>query len=299
VRDVDELKTMLRDKADEMRADTEMPGVLLKRSRRRRVLNLSVAFAIVGAVGFGSFAGLNLALDKTARPPALTPAAPDSDGTSGLVAAEYTLTIGEQATTTEVAALLVGKADWRMRPENLGLHIALDIAGDRPLTTRIICSEKFALEATELKEKVFPEAEIELKEPAGPHDIQVLLGTTFDEAHSHEVSSVGFVHEFMRHRYLGHGAEDFLSPEARRQFDARENSLSLYGYTTDPGPFRPSIAYMISAMSLKGTGVEIEVAIDNAKDQQETIVESFMVEPSESESGGSNIWIASALRETV
>jgi len=76
----DDLKELLRDKADEMRLGQGIPDRVLRRSRRRRVLNTALAGSLVVVLGLGAFAGARAMMNDTpqahggpAHQPSITP----------------------------------------------------------------------------------------------------------------------------------------------------------------------------------------------------------------------------------
>jgi hypothetical protein len=88
---VDEMRKLLRDKADEMHLGTEMPSGLRKRARRRRVLNTAIALAVVGTVGFGSYAGFRIALEPTGDSRSATSSGADPFSIPALFPAPYAI----------------------------------------------------------------------------------------------------------------------------------------------------------------------------------------------------------------
>lgn len=74
---MDDLKTRLQAKADEMRLDPEMPLALAKRARRRRVGNALLASVLVLSLGTAAVLGADLLTDR----PGPRPAAPPSGQT--------------------------------------------------------------------------------------------------------------------------------------------------------------------------------------------------------------------------
>lgn len=54
---MDDLKTLLRDKAEEMRLDPQMPASLKGRTRRRRIGNAVISSVVVIGIGVAAFAG--------------------------------------------------------------------------------------------------------------------------------------------------------------------------------------------------------------------------------------------------
>jgi immunoglobulin-like protein involved in spore germination len=58
----DDLKELLRDKADEMRLGQGIPQRVLRRSRRRRVLNTALAGSLAVVLGVGAFVGAKAAM---------------------------------------------------------------------------------------------------------------------------------------------------------------------------------------------------------------------------------------------
>jgi hypothetical protein len=72
---VDELRTSLRNKAEEMRLDPEMPPGLRKRARRRRAGNALLASVLALSIGTAAFAGARLLVAHRPEPrPAGPPA---------------------------------------------------------------------------------------------------------------------------------------------------------------------------------------------------------------------------------
>jgi len=78
VDDVD-LKTMLDEKAEEMRLDHRIPPPVLRRARRRRAANATLAGAVTVGLALGAFVGARALLGETAVPRETTPAAPTED----------------------------------------------------------------------------------------------------------------------------------------------------------------------------------------------------------------------------
>jgi hypothetical protein len=69
VGDVD-LKTMLDEKAEEMRLDPRIPRGVLRRARRRRAANAALAGAVTVGLALGAFVGARALLDQTTSGPA-------------------------------------------------------------------------------------------------------------------------------------------------------------------------------------------------------------------------------------
>src|SRR6266550_4181098 len=68
----DDLRNLLRDKADEIRTDPAAPPRVLQRARRRRIGNALVASATTLAVAAGAFLGVRAVSHETRRPPSQT-----------------------------------------------------------------------------------------------------------------------------------------------------------------------------------------------------------------------------------
>jgi hypothetical protein len=65
----DDLKELLRDKADEMRLGPRIPQPVLRRSRRRRMLNTALAGSLAAVLGVGAFVGARAAMNAGAPAP--------------------------------------------------------------------------------------------------------------------------------------------------------------------------------------------------------------------------------------
>src|SRR5439155_18416298 len=65
----DDLRNLLRDKADEVRMDPAAPPRVLQRARRRRIGNAVVASTTTLAVVAGAFLGVRALSHETRRPP--------------------------------------------------------------------------------------------------------------------------------------------------------------------------------------------------------------------------------------
>lgn len=76
--DVDDLKTMLRDNADEMHVDPQMPTNLRTRARRRRLGTALLTSAMAAGIGVAAFAGAAHLVSNQAEP---RPANPPADRT--------------------------------------------------------------------------------------------------------------------------------------------------------------------------------------------------------------------------
>src|SRR5687768_12529042 len=72
----DQLRAMLRDKADEMRLSPQMPLGLRRRSRNRRAMTAALSSVVIIAVSVGGFAGLRAALDDELSGNPVVPANP-------------------------------------------------------------------------------------------------------------------------------------------------------------------------------------------------------------------------------
>jgi hypothetical protein len=78
VGDVD-LKTMLDEKAEEMRLDPRIPRGVLRRPRRRRAANAVLAGTVTVGLALSAFVGARALLDQTATPQPVVPAAPTEE----------------------------------------------------------------------------------------------------------------------------------------------------------------------------------------------------------------------------
>ncbi|HZB03273.1 MAG TPA: hypothetical protein VE737_03000 [Actinomycetota bacterium] len=71
-----ELRTLLQDKADEVRLHGRIPEDVLRRSRRRRAVMAALAGAVTVGLALGAFVGARELLSETTSPGPLRPAAP-------------------------------------------------------------------------------------------------------------------------------------------------------------------------------------------------------------------------------
>jgi hypothetical protein len=70
----DDLKELLRDKADEMRIGPGIPQRVVRRSRRRRALSTALAGTVAVGLAFGAFVGARVALNQGGESPGQVPA---------------------------------------------------------------------------------------------------------------------------------------------------------------------------------------------------------------------------------
>lgn len=89
---MDELRTLLRVKADEMHLDPEMPGRLRKRARLRRATSTTLIGMVVLGAAFGSYAGLRAITGDELDRPRLA-AEPPGDAPAGEITFERILWI--------------------------------------------------------------------------------------------------------------------------------------------------------------------------------------------------------------
>ena len=119
---MDELKRTLRERAEEMRLDPEMPAGLRRRARNRRVLNGAIALAVVGALGFGSYAGFRIALDQTGLSRPVRPASTEYDRIPALYPAPHLIPEIQRDADSGVAP------EW-LDPRLVTLRFAGDVLG--------------------------------------------------------------------------------------------------------------------------------------------------------------------------
>src|SRR5918992_6140916 len=70
----DRVKVMLRDRAEDMRLEPEIPRPVVRRARRRRALNAAVAGTTALAVVAGAIVAVGLVMEtRDSAPPAVSP----------------------------------------------------------------------------------------------------------------------------------------------------------------------------------------------------------------------------------
>jgi hypothetical protein len=119
---MDELKRVLRTKAEEMRVGPDLPAGLRQRARRKRLANAAVAAAVVGAVGFGSFTGFRFALEQTAGPRPVAPAGSEERGIPSIFPEPHLVPQLQRDADTGDAA------QWR-DPQYVAMRFAMDVMG--------------------------------------------------------------------------------------------------------------------------------------------------------------------------
>jgi hypothetical protein len=119
-----DLKTMLDEKAEEMRLDARIPASVLRRARRRRVANAALAGAVTVGLAVGAFVGARGLLDQTASGPAeIRPG-----GTAGeFYPFIYPPTLEELEVTQEQVAQ--GSMPMWTEPEGAAILFAVNVMG--------------------------------------------------------------------------------------------------------------------------------------------------------------------------
>ena len=251
---MDELKRTLQAKADEMRLDPEMPPALRPRVRRHRLLNSTVALALVGSVGFGSYTGFRFALgkihDSASVRPANDPQAGPTPGptptgdraTPGAVKVE----LFNASTDSNVLPYLTSLLRHGRGAHHGGYSVTTISETEGSEVSVIIHALGYAEEAERVARLFFPEADIR---PGDPHPLvplRIVVGEDFARRHAQALDAFAFVREFGAARSDADRADLFLGTEAASYYHAGENDGgSLYGYA-------------------KGCPYEVEVAEDPA-----------------------------------
>jgi hypothetical protein len=144
----DDLKTMLQEKAEEVRVDPGIPSVVLRRSRRRRVATGVLTGVVTAAVAAGSFVAVRTALTATPTPePRLGAGTQDDDSTRRPYPFIYPPTEDElENTRSEVAQGSMpmwqtpGGAAELFAVNVMGwdpIDVEVDVRGDQPVTAII------------------------------------------------------------------------------------------------------------------------------------------------------------------
>ena len=84
---MDDLKTLLRDKANEMRLDHEMPARIGRRTRRRRSGTVLLTALLVAGTAYGSYSGVRAVMHQQS-PAEVIPAEPPGGPAGGTMTAE-------------------------------------------------------------------------------------------------------------------------------------------------------------------------------------------------------------------
>jgi hypothetical protein len=122
VGDVD-LKTMLDEKAEEMRLDPRIPRGVLGRARRRRAANAVLAGAVTVGLALGAFVGARALLDETAVPQPTRP----GGTTEEFYPFIYPPTLEELEGTREQVAQ--GSMPMWTEPEGVAILFAVNVMG--------------------------------------------------------------------------------------------------------------------------------------------------------------------------
>jgi hypothetical protein len=122
VGDVD-LKTMLDEKAEEMRLDPRIPRGVLRRARRRRAANAVLAGTVTVGLALGAFVGARTLLDETAIPQPTRP----GGTTEEFYPFIYPPTLEELEVTQEQVAQ--GSMPMWTEPEGAAILFAVNVMG--------------------------------------------------------------------------------------------------------------------------------------------------------------------------
>lgn len=291
VNDVDDLKELLRTKADEMRLDPEMPPSLRNRSRRRRAGNATLVGVIVLGLGVAAFAGAQQLINE--RPivprPAEEPPPPPlfSERFSALVFAgsDRTFFRADELPLQAATALLNGaglNATFTERP----LH-----ASDLPSAAKTMVYAKPAVldAAHVMTNHFFPGAEI-LTSDEGSFDIRVSLGDDFLESQETPLRVFFQVDQFLiARRSAPEAAQEYLSSEALAQYTRGENGLSLEAYAEEAW-----LTQRISA--LRQVGEEFITVVDFPLPTGEVVQEMLRLRRGDPDRGEPDIWIIGSAR---
>jgi hypothetical protein len=256
-----DVKELLREAAEEAETSPRIPAEVARRARRRRtrngVLAGVTALALLAGAGFGVRSGLGL-LDSTAvkKTPAETPTEPATGVTEAKVRTFVADFLEARSLQDDRAHdfLSATAADQYHRGEG-GLHLFGPIATTE--IEQVVPSEQDAnlYEATVvLYERPTEAVATEVREvlligpdPAdqGPGGLIVLAAGVTGGPTGAAAEAVSFVTKFMDARIKGPdrspGAESFLSPEGKAQYDqtdAQGNELYVYGYPWDDPDYR-------------------------------------------------------------
>ena len=153
--------------------------------------------------------------------------------------------------TTWVAGLLLDTADlgFASRP-----FISVGPAAPGTERTSIVYQPDMRAAAEEIRNEVFPEAEVRVGKPRYDHDLQVDLGRDFVEGHRFEVEAISRLEDFLQRRQEGRGAEPYVSEEVAARYERGEEGLSLYRYAS-----RSAMEFQHVKLGLNGELVEIAI----------------------------------------
>jgi hypothetical protein len=239
---------MLRNKADEVLIETDMPSKVLKRSRRRRVVNAALVGVVSVAVVAGGFVGANALLDTTPTTvpggPVTTAPPPPAGPWRGLWPQDTRAEA--EAAQAEVDAGSVDH-DWQLDPQPLLYRYGQEIKGwertffiTEPLgeleakATIGSCAEQsseaqggaceFALVTIE---QLLGEGEGKLwfvtaEEPGDPG------AGGGDGGDTPEAYAVSAVQNFMDRRIEGANVDEYLTPDSESLYDSHQGGLYLY-----------------------------------------------------------------------
>jgi hypothetical protein len=132
---------------------------------------------------------------------------------------------------TQIASLLI---------EGAGLHLdpapMISIGPKVPTAERttILSLSQVQGAAEELRDKVFPGAEVRVGETRFNEDIYIEIGLDFVERHRSELAAYSHLQEFMDRRQQGRGAEAYISEDVAMKYEGGEDGLSLYEYANLP-----------------------------------------------------------------
>lgn len=144
--------------------------------------------------------------------------------------------------------------------------LAMSLAPERSRVSGIYCDADLREETVRLRDRFLPEAEIHVRNPGLPGNIQIVLGQDFVEDHRGQLHVFDFVHNFMEARTAGKGAEGFLNWHAAEQYERGENGLSLYGYTGDTvDSFDPRRPFDVTGWKQVGEGSFVATVQVNTK----------------------------------
>lgn len=152
--------------------------------------------------------------------------------------------------SSQVANHLMGMADLQFETRPM---IVVGPATSGTEVTSILCLPDMQDEAEQLREKVFPGAEISVGKPKYD-DIAVKLGNDFLRRHRFELDAASHIGEFLDLRMKGHGAEPYISEDVAARYEGGEEGLSLYRYAT-------LSAMYLEVMQLRRNDDVVEIAV--------------------------------------